>query len=145
MRKSPPSSGPARHHLVPDVRQELLGQDLASVLEALLPSHPDGRATLSDEVQGHFLALDDEGLFKRWAQEVDHLGVIEVVHNVFQDVLVGHKPERAEHHHDGDLAANVRDRHPDELPRAVTREHAHRARAGRPVARLHDGPHLRDV
>ena len=55
----------------------------------------------------HLLVLDGEGLLDGGPQRLHHLGVLEVVHDVLQDVLVRHKAQRAEEHQDGDVGADV--------------------------------------
>ena len=92
----------------PDVREELLLQNLPGVLDALISGHPHGAATLADEIQRHLLGLDHLRLLDGRAEEVHHLVVAKVVHNVLEDILVCHEAERAEHHEQGNLRADIR-------------------------------------
>mmetsp|Transcript_7249 Transcript_7249/g.11396 ORF Transcript_7249/g.11396 Transcript_7249/m.11396 type:complete len:237 (+) Transcript_7249:2582-3292(+) len=89
------------------VRQELLLQDLLGVLDALLARHPHGTPALADVVQRDRLRLDDESLLNGRAQQLHHLVVVEVIHHMLEDVFVGHKAERAKHHKQGDVGADV--------------------------------------
>ncbi len=72
-----------------DVRQELLLQQVSRVLHALLPHRPHDGTPLANVIQGHLLRLDGEGLLDGGAEQLQHGVVLEVIHNVLQDVLVG--------------------------------------------------------
>ena len=66
----------------------------------------------------YILVLDWEGFFNGGSQSFHHLRVLKVVHDVLQDVLVGHKAERSEEDQDGDVGADVGDVDHDGLPQA---------------------------
>mmetsp|Transcript_26840 Transcript_26840/g.79696 ORF Transcript_26840/g.79696 Transcript_26840/m.79696 type:complete len:309 (-) Transcript_26840:417-1343(-) len=93
----------------PDVRQQLLLQDLARVLDALGARDADRGAALADVVERDLGALHRLRLLNAWAQPVHHVGVPKVVHNVLQDLLVCLKAECAEEDEDGDVRLDVRD------------------------------------
>mmetsp|Transcript_6455 Transcript_6455/g.19395 ORF Transcript_6455/g.19395 Transcript_6455/m.19395 type:complete len:201 (-) Transcript_6455:880-1482(-) len=129
-------------HLVgAHVRQQLLGKDLARILDARLSRHANRRPALANEVQRHVLALDHERLLDRRPQHVEHRLVLEVIHDVLQDVLVRHKAQRAEDDDHGDLLPDVGDGHLDCLPRRTARacpcKHLQEHGGSRAVALLH--------
>mmetsp|Transcript_29662 Transcript_29662/g.73493 ORF Transcript_29662/g.73493 Transcript_29662/m.73493 type:complete len:317 (-) Transcript_29662:989-1939(-) len=90
------------------VRQQLLLQDLLCVLDALVPRHTHRAAALPNEIQRHRLGLNDKCLLNGRPQQLHHLVVPEVVHDMLQDVLICHEAQRAEHHKHGDVCADVR-------------------------------------
>mmetsp|Transcript_5657 Transcript_5657/g.11878 ORF Transcript_5657/g.11878 Transcript_5657/m.11878 type:complete len:546 (-) Transcript_5657:105-1742(-) len=108
-------------HLRADVRQHLLLQDTGRVSDPIVLGDVLGAASSSNKIQRHVLPLDDEGLLERGPEDVHHLPVRQVVHDQLDDVAIRHVPKRAEHHHDGHVRTDVRQRRPDlvALHRAV--------------------------
>lgn len=51
-----------------NVWQQLFLQDVLGILDPLLPGHTGLGPTDTNEVQGHVLLLDHEGLVQRWLQ-----------------------------------------------------------------------------
>jgi hypothetical protein len=92
----------------PHVRQHLLLQDLARVLYTLLFGDTGSGASGADKIQSDVLLLDDESFVERRFHHLHHLGVLEVVNDVFEDVAVGDETQRSEDDHDGDFLLDVR-------------------------------------
>ena len=130
-----------------DVGEELLLENLLGVLDALRPGHPHRATTLADEVQRHLLRLNHLSLLDGVAEQLHHLVILEIVHEVLQDVLVRDEPERPEHHEEGNLCSDVRDGDADDtrlvLGARRVAEPCH-ARARRPRAALRGGSALGD-
>mmetsp|Transcript_25103 Transcript_25103/g.72303 ORF Transcript_25103/g.72303 Transcript_25103/m.72303 type:complete len:422 (-) Transcript_25103:220-1485(-) len=102
----------------PDVRQQLLLQQLPRILDAHVARGAHGRAALRQEVQCQLLRVDGRRVLDRVAARVQHREVAEVVDDALQDVLVRDDAEPAEHDDEGHLHAEVR-AGADELAAAV--------------------------
>mmetsp|Transcript_23649 Transcript_23649/g.49539 ORF Transcript_23649/g.49539 Transcript_23649/m.49539 type:complete len:250 (+) Transcript_23649:2580-3329(+) len=94
--------------LRPNVRQHLLLQNPRRITDAIVLRHVPRRSPPPDEVQRHLLLLYDERFLQRGAEEVHHLPVCEVVHDVLDDVPVGHVSQRAEDDDHGNVRSDVR-------------------------------------
>ena len=83
--------------------QHLLLQNLLGVLDAALLGNPGFGASGADEVERDILLLDHKGFVQTRLDHLHHLGVLEVVDDVLEDVSVGDESECAEDDDDRDL------------------------------------------
>lgn len=83
------------------------------------PSSNDSASELCGE-RADLLGLDGKGLLNGGPQGLHHLCVVEVVHHVLQDVLVGCEPQRTEDDEDGHIRADVGNGCPDGLHTPVS-------------------------
>mmetsp|Transcript_70577 Transcript_70577/g.188363 ORF Transcript_70577/g.188363 Transcript_70577/m.188363 type:complete len:321 (+) Transcript_70577:2166-3128(+) len=134
-----------------DVRQQLADQDVLGVADAVLLGRGLVDGAAADVVQSRLaciklLAL--RGLVERGAEGLHHLHVLQVVHDVLQHLAVALDAQSAEEDDDGDLLADVGQRHHHRLAEfsvvlAVPQLHVERRR--RLVALLHLAAHLGHV
>lgn len=81
---------------LPHVRQQLFLQDLARVLDPLGARDADRRRALADIVERERGRRHGLRLLDRGAQGLGHLGVVQAVDHVLEDVAVAHHPQGAE-------------------------------------------------
>jgi hypothetical protein len=86
-----------------DVGQHFLLQNFLGVTDSRLFGHSRLGPAGADEVQGHMLFLDHEGLVQTWLDQLHHFLILKVVNDVLQNVTIGHKAEGPENDDDVDL------------------------------------------
>src|SRR5687768_18610811 len=88
--------------------QQLLLQDIPRIPHTLLLIDTLRRATTTNEIQGDFTVLNDEGLFKTRPKHVQHLHVVSIVANVVKNVLIWNYTQCSEYYGDRDRSEERR-------------------------------------
>ena len=91
-----------------NVRKQLLLHNIPRILDTAVMVHARlRRSSLGDEIQSNFTVLDDETFLDTWLQHFQHRGIVPVIANVVENVLIGNHTKCSENNHNRNIGLHV--------------------------------------